>query len=77
LKQNEKFEHERSKLHEELLTNDKIVKSLLYVIDNEIEIYDTMKELTIQLEDIAKKMGYTLNKDILENIERKFNDIKS
>lgn len=77
LKQNEKFEHERSKLHEELLTNDKIVDSLLYVIGDEIEIYDTMEELTIQLKNIAKKMGYTLNKDILKNIERKFNDINS
>lgn len=53
------------------LTNDKIVDSLLYVISDEIELYDTMEELTVQLEEIAGKMGYKLNKDILKSIEKK------
>jgi hypothetical protein len=32
-----------------------------------------MEELQIQLKDIAKKMGYKLNNDILKSIKEKLN----
>jgi hypothetical protein len=56
-----------------VLSNDKIVDSLLNILGDEIELYDTIEELQIQLEDIAQRMNYKLNKDILENIKHKLN----
>jgi hypothetical protein len=55
------------------LSNDKIIDSLLNILGDEIELYDTMEELQIQLEDIAEKMDYKLNKDILNKIKHKLN----
>jgi hypothetical protein len=55
------------------LSNDKIVDSLLSILDDEIDLYDTMEELQIQLKDIAKKMDYKLNNDILKSIKKKLN----
>ena len=55
------------------LSNDKIIDSLLNILGDEIELYDTMEELQIQLEDIAQKMDYKLNKDILKKIKHKLN----
>lgn len=54
-----------------VLSNDKIVDSLLDILGDEIEFYDTMEELQIQLKPIAEKLGYKLNKDILKNIKEK------
>jgi hypothetical protein len=45
----------------------------LNILDDEIDLYDTMEELQIQLEDIAEKMDYKLNKDILNKIKHKLN----
>lgn len=55
------------------LTSDNIVDKLLYIIGDEIDLYDTMDELTVVIEDIAKTMGYKLNKDILKSIKEKIN----
>ena len=56
-----------------VFSNDEIEYNLLNILHDEIEegLFNTMEEFQEQLEILANKLGYELNKDILKSIKEK------